>query len=250
MSKKKKKQEYTVTPLYQSISKKLLSAVGNTTDVEKKNINTLAFSLAVRMQQEGKTRIEQLDRETCVAEIRHIIKQRIKADNAETTGLLDSSSAVILFRDLKLVNLMCDREITSAECGYTPNISVYCPYCKKEASLIKAAEISIEENIGEYIWHCSNCGAYVGVHKGTKLPKGQLANRDLRILRIKAHAFFDPIWQSGQMTHIDAYKWLAQKTGLNNPHIGEADEEQCKAIIRACIEHSPVKSEVFLTDYI
>lgn len=250
MAKKKKKQGHAVTSLYKAITNKMTSMLGVVSDIEKKNINSLAFALAVRMQNEGKTEIGQLDAEICIAELHNYVEQRIKADKADATGLLDSSSAVILYRYLELVNTLCDKEITSADCGYAPHVSVFCPYCKREAELIKASEISAEEKLGEYVWYCRQCKAYVGVHKGTELPKGQLANRDLRILRIKAHSFFDPIWQSGQMTHTEAYEWLARETGLKNPHIGQADEEQCKAIIKACIEHRPAKAGAPMTEII
>lgn len=250
MAKKKKKNENVVTSLYRAISAKLTMALSYVTDIDKKNISSLAFALSVRMQKEGLSSIDQLNDRICIDELHDYIEQRVIADKAEATGLLDSSSAVILFRQLELINVLCDREITAAECGYAPRVSVYCPYCKKEADFINASDISTEERLGDHVWYCHHCGAYVGVHKGTDLPKGQLANKDLRILRIKAHSFFDPIWQSGQMTHTEAYEWLARVTGLRNPHIGQANEAQCKTIIKACVEYSPAKNNQTMTEII
>ncbi|MFB5268120.1 zinc-finger-containing protein [Paenibacillus enshidis] len=38
--------------------------------------------------------------------------------------------------------------------------------------------------------------AYVGVHDGTDIPLGRLANRELRELKKQCHALFDPVWKN------------------------------------------------------
>ena len=51
-----------------------------------------------------------------------------------------------------------------------------------------------------------------------------------------AHAAFDPLWKSGQMSRSKAYSLLAQKMGLpkSETHIGMFDVEQCEAVVLLC----------------
>ena len=72
--------------------------------------------------------------------------------------------------------------------------TIFCPYCGKPAILRKASDIYKTHTLEEYLYACSDypaCDAYVGVHRGTLLPKGSLANKELRRKRIVAHRYFD-----------------------------------------------------------
>lgn len=86
------------------------------------------------------------------------------------------------------------------------------------------------------MYYCHPCDAYVGVHNGTDIPLGRLANRELRRWRNRAHAAFDPLWQKGpyRRRRNDAYVWLAGKMGLTKEetHIAMFDVEQCKQVIQ------------------
>lgn len=86
------------------------------------------------------------------------------------------------------------------------------------------------------IYLCRSCGAYVGVQAGTTIPKGRLANAELRKWKIAAHNAFDPLWKSGQFRRNTAYKLLATRMGLpvEKTHIGMFDVEQCKQVVRIC----------------
>lgn len=64
------------------------------------------------------------------------------------------------------------------------------------------------------IWVCKDCGASIGCHPNTNLPLGKMAGPQTRKLRIKAHAAFDPIWQTGLMRRDQAYAWLARQLGI------------------------------------
>jgi hypothetical protein len=57
----------------------------------------------------------------------------------------------------------------------------------------------------------------------------------LRRWRNSAHALFDPLWHSGQMTRGQAYEWLAEKIGLTKAQcfIGGFTEGQRKAAVHA-----------------
>lgn len=63
------------------------------------------------------------------------------------------------------------------------------------------------------IYYCPQCGAYVGVHKGTDRAKGRLANAELRRCKIEAHRYFDELYKRGLMRRREAYKWLSDQTG-------------------------------------
>lgn len=111
---------------------------------------------------------------------------------------------------------------------------VICPYCGKRAEYIDSASIYHGRSYG-MIYLCRACDAYVGVHDGTDIPKGSLANAELRYWRRLAHAAFDPMWQSGRFYHRRnaAYSWLAEKMELpkESTHIGMFDTLACKKVI-------------------
>lgn len=72
------------------------------------------------------------------------------------------------------------------------------------------------------------------VHPGTKIPKGTLANRELRQKRIQAHRIFDQIWQQGILSKPEAYRWVADKFCLTDKqaHIGQFSNYMCDQLIR------------------
>lgn len=90
--------------------------------------------------------------------------------------------------------------------------TIFCPYCGKPAILRKASDIYKTHTLEEYLYACSDypaCDAYVGVHRGTLLPKGSLANKELRRKRIVAHRYFDSIWKHGILNrkmHISGFR--------------------------------------------
>lgn len=116
-----------------------------------------------------------------------------------------------------------------------------CPYCGapvvlKDATFIYKSKKA--KNWGK-VWVCSNypkCDAYVGCHQNTDIPKGRLANEQLRTFKKEAHKSFDPIWRSGLMSRREAYKWLADmlKIDLEDCHIGMFNIDMCKKVIKLC----------------
>ena len=112
---------------------------------------------------------------------------------------------------------------------------VGCPHCKNEAEWVENKAV-YGRNYGKsyMIWLCRPCGAYVGCHQNTKRPKGSLATAETRLARKKAHAAFDPVWQSGRYGHLtrkDAYNLLKDHFG-EQVHIGESDVPRCEEIIK------------------
>ena len=70
---------------------------------------------------------------------------------------------------------------------------IRCPYCGGTAILRDASFVYGTHSHGGQVYVCSHypsCNSYVGVHPGTKIPKGTLANRELRQKRIQAHRIF------------------------------------------------------------
>jgi hypothetical protein len=53
---------------------------------------------------------------------------------------------------------------------------------------------------------------------------------------MRAHAAFDPLWQSGRMSRTRAYKGLARRLGIpvQDCHIGRFGEEMCVRVLAAC----------------
>ena len=120
-----------------------------------------------------------------------------------------------------------------------------CRYCQQPAALVRAGSSSYPygRDYGP-MWVCAPCGAWVGCHPGTEKPLGDLANAELRALKIRAHAAFDPLWK-GKMRRDQCsktkarragYKWLAQQLGIDvkKCHIGYMSIEECRRVIEVC----------------
>ena len=74
---------------------------------------------------------------------------------------------------------------------------IRCPYCGGTAVLRDASYVYGGESGHKHLYVCQHypeCNAYVGVHEGTLIPLGTLADRELRNKRIRAHQTFDRIW--------------------------------------------------------
>jgi hypothetical protein len=115
---------------------------------------------------------------------------------------------------------------------------VICPYCGEKAKWVSGRTVypNLPEFATNTFYYCAPCKAHVGCHKGTPRPLGTLANAELRSRRIKTHMAFDPVWQSGDMTRTEAYKWLSEKLGIQpcECHIGMFDLDRCNKTIEVC----------------
>lgn len=128
-----------------------------------------------------------------------------------------------------------------------------CPYCNKEAVLKDSAEVYHGHSYG-MIYDCRDCDAYVGVRKdGKNTPLGRMANKELRIWKLKAHGAFDPLWQKKlarrrkergddypvYQARASGYKWLREQIGMTAKEcsISEMDVEQCKQVIEICSKY-------------
>ena len=118
-------------------------------------------------------------------------------------------------------------------------VDVRCDYCGTKADFVDSSVI-YGKSYG-MIYLCPDCGAYVGVHKGTDKPLGRLANSELRRWKRNAHNVFDPLWMRGPFRgrRNAAYAWLAQQMGLpiEKTHIGMFDVAQCKEAINIILAY-------------
>ena len=114
-----------------------------------------------------------------------------------------------------------------------------CQYCGRPAVLRPAAFVYGDRAVEEHVYACVNypaCDSYVGVHRGTLMPKGTLANGDLRNHRIRAHQMFSLFWANGIMTKKEAYRWMRYKFSLTEEqaHIGSFSEYMCGQLMDEC----------------
>jgi len=114
---------------------------------------------------------------------------------------------------------------------------VFCDYCGQRAEFVDSKVVYGSSH--GMIYLCRDCDAYVGVHKGTKQPKGRLANAELRSYKKKAHTAFDPLWRYDGMTRRQAYQWLSKQMKIpeSEAHIGMFDVARCVRAIQLCNAH-------------
>jgi len=120
-----------------------------------------------------------------------------------------------------------------------------CPYCGRDAVLIRnSSEVYHGRDFGP-VWICRSCAAWVGCHKNSKdfAPLGRMANATLRKARVDAHEQFDTLWSkkvrrgcSRKEARNAAYEWLAGQMGITKQacHIGKMNEEQCGKVVDIC----------------
>lgn len=104
-----------------------------------------------------------------------------------------------------------------------------CPYCGSAVVYMSNARIYGREFGNGRCYACTQCDAYVGVHTGTQIPLGRLANRELRELKKECHALFDPVWkQNKNIKREHAYGRLANVLGIPHRecHFGWFDKTQ------------------------
>lgn len=221
MGKKKSRIKEQMQPFYNA----LMALPGAADDF--RNSNYAAWALAYQCVRNEAKSIAEITEEMALAALESQ-RERICVD---TGGEIDDpAQAVILANRVAAVNRMVGTSITMAQAGFEKKIEVDCPYCGAPAVYIDSAEIYNGKSYG-MIYLCRPCRAFVGVHAGTNIPKGPLANERLRNARKRAHAAFDRIWQQGIMPRSEAYRQASDALMIENLHIGGLDESGCAAVI-------------------
>ena len=113
--------------------------------------------------------------------------------------------------------------------------NIKCPYCGADTVFVDDS-IVYGQSFG-MIYLCKNypeCDAHVGVHKGTNVPKGRLANKELREYKKVVHSIVDNFWRDGIMTRREFYAWMAKQMQMpeEEAHVAMFDVEQCQKAIR------------------
>lgn len=108
-----------------------------------------------------------------------------------------------------------------------------CPYCNGTTVYIDS-KVVYRKSYG-MIYLCKPCNAWVGIHKGTDIALGRLANQELREAKKEAHKYFNQIFELKIMTRKEAYAWLCGWLEIKpeDTHIGMFDEELCRQTVIA-----------------
>lgn len=108
---------------------------------------------------------------------------------------------------------------------------IKCPYCGIKAEWCEN-KVIYGKNYGKsyMCYYCKDCDSYVGCHNNSRNPLGTMANKELRIWRIKAHAVIDPIWKANGHNRRLLYQKLNVLFGKEF-HIGDSTIQDCKCII-------------------
>jgi hypothetical protein len=120
-----------------------------------------------------------------------------------------------------------------------PQGPLYCCGCAAmvPVRLTTGAEIYPRRSdlFAKQFWICA-CGAYVGCHKGTEKPLGNLPTEELRRARNHIHALLDPLWRSRRIARGDLYARISAR--IDKPyHTGEVlDIEEARRIYRIGLE--------------
>jgi hypothetical protein len=81
-----------------------------------------------------------------------------------------------------------------------------------------------------YVYYCSACGAYVGVHPDNS-PLGILADKEMRELRSRCHELFDKTWKNKTQRTIN-YGKLAMKLRVRKAHFAWMSKEELRKAIK------------------
>jgi hypothetical protein len=135
-------------------------------------------------------------------------------------------------------------------------VSLRCQYCNAPAVFRKSSEHIYQGRDYGAVWQCGgSCDAYVGAHPDGS-PKGILANKALRQLKMQVHAVFDPLWQNFGTAYPEmkrcsprirqtmrgrAYSWLAEQLGIafDDCHVGHFDNARCETAIAIIKREAP-----------
>lgn len=113
--------------------------------------------------------------------------------------------------------------------------NIRCQYCGVETEFVTGEFIYPTRPDLRHLkfYKCPACHAYVGAHKKGNKPLGQVANAELRHMRVMTHYAFDPLYKTKVMSRSSSYKWLANKLGIKDKecHIAQFSLEQCHKVL-------------------
>ncbi len=112
---------------------------------------------------------------------------------------------------------------------------IKCPYCGATAYITHSSIVYGDNQKDRNIYVCGNypkCDSYVYANNNN-IPLGNLANAELRKLRMKAHRLVDEVVFQGIMTKRDFYFWLEIRLNKSkkDAHISKLTNEECTKLI-------------------
>ena len=113
-----------------------------------------------------------------------------------------------------------------------------CRHCGADVVFTSNAAVYGKKYGNGKCYKCTKCDSYVGVHDGTNVPLGILANMEERELKRKCHVLFDPVWKNNARINRDqAYGRLASVLGIpiSKCHFGHFDKNMlyhCLTILK------------------
>ncbi|PQQ22780.1 zinc-finger-containing protein [Photorhabdus hindustanensis] len=116
-------------------------------------------------------------------------------------------------------------------------IPVRCHYCCGHVTIAHHEKIFGKiHSKWPWMYICTSCSAYVGMHPYTDIPLGTLADKATRNARISGHWHFEEMRERWNLERTDAYKWLARKLGINKCecHFGWFDIDTCHRAKEIC----------------
>lgn len=124
-----------------------------------------------------------------------------------------------------------------------------CNICGSSVKLISNKQIYGQSYGSGYAYVCTNCGARVGTHKGTKIALGILSDSKTRKLRMECHSLFDLFWKGKNQSTLkryDCYNQLAKvlKINITQCHFGYFDYEQLRMVRKILRIYSKVVNAV------
>lgn len=114
-----------------------------------------------------------------------------------------------------------------------------CHCCGGPVKLTNNRDVYNGHSFGDwpYVYRCTQCQAYIGLHPDTDLPLGVMAGRATVMARKEAKNAF--LRLTGSRFHYDrsaAYAWLAKEMGISPTvcHFGMFDEQEAKRAGQVC----------------
>lgn len=163
---------------------KYLASSCEKTDLNECNIRKFSYALRHKRREDGAVDmpLESYVSKMVLAEtMRELIESEILKDD-------DPKTRVRLAHVTEAVEATFDIRFGRKWIGLYSRDPVYCQ-CGNEAVFIDFKYVYHGRSYGN-IWYCPCCHRYVGVHYGTNIPKGELADQETRTARMAFHSAF------------------------------------------------------------
>ncbi|AWK42646.1 hypothetical protein GPY51_10850 [Photorhabdus laumondii subsp. laumondii] len=116
-------------------------------------------------------------------------------------------------------------------------IPVRCHYCFGHVTIAHHEKVFGKiHSKWPWLYICTECKAYVGLHPYTDIPLGTLADYPTRIARMSGKREFEEMREKWNLERTDAYQLLARKLGINfrKCHFGWFDIDTCYRAKEIC----------------